>query len=117
MFCSQPDYEFEPEPLSLRERATGALRLVGAFLTLEDDYDVDWDFPGEASRVASRVADDSAGPPARLRPDTHRSRSLTSRAPARRPGAPPPAPNPCLSPLPPRPRRAPRHGSASSADG
>ena len=88
----------------LRERATDALRLLGAFLTLEDDYDVDWDFPGEgpAGGGVSPAPRHVRVPTCHAFGSTNTAGPFRRRASPRRPG--PPAPvTPCLAPLPPRP--------------
>jgi len=101
----------DTESAPLRERACDALRLVSAFLTLEDDYDVDWELD---------LGDEDAAPAAarpRAAADARRSRPRTPHASPRRlerrAGAPPPAEMPCLSPLPDRRRDGSERGPAS----
>ncbi len=109
MFWSARQTDRPADLSGLRERAHAALRLVGAFLTLADQYDVDWDFPGDAARVGAAEGDRAASQRARsearrARTQAHRS-PLVSRSPARRP-APPARATPCLSPIPLRPHAA-----------
>lgn len=108
MFCSDPhSTDSVRGGASLRERAADALRLVGAFLTLEDVYDVHWEFPGErVGRPASRPDARRSRADARPRP-TYAPRTV-----ARRP-APPATVTPCLSPLPARSPAAPSHCRAA----
>jgi hypothetical protein len=100
----------------LRDRADAAVRLVGAFLTLADDYAVDWDFPGDGAPFGGARRDRGAAQrnrseSRRAHTDAHR-RPVASRAPARRP-APPARVTPCLSPLPPRPHVASRRDGST----
>ncbi len=88
----------------LRDRAGAAVRLLGAFLTLEDEYDVDWEFPGGAPGVPGAWA-----PLTDSHPHPHRRPARASRRATRRAGALAPAVTPCLSPLPLRPHRSTRH--------
>jgi hypothetical protein len=70
------------------QRALAALRLTRSFLTLEDDYEVDWEV-------------DANEPPAGAHP--HRAplhgRALVDRRGLRRPGQPAPTVHACTSPI------------------
>lgn len=56
-----------------RERAGAAVRLIGAFFTLADDYDAEWEFP---------VSRAGGGSPATTTA-SHRARASTQPEPAR----------------------------------
>jgi len=74
-------YSSRTSPLA--QRALGALRLTRSFLTLEDDYDVDWEVdPNEHLQA----------------PHPHRA-PLRERARARRPGQPAARDHACLTPV------------------
>ncbi len=87
-FCPQPDLSYEqmfPSPnSSLARRALDALRLTRSFLTLEDDYSVDWEVDRDE--------------PSREAPHPHRAplRGGFVRRPPGEPGHPPQI---CLSPV------------------
>lgn len=80
----------------LAQRTLGALRLTHSFLTLEDDYDVDWEVDRDEELTQSH--------PHRmpLRGPARHLRSL----PSRRKGAIPARQQPCLSPIGPGPEHA-----------
>ena len=69
---------------SLARRALDALRLTRSFLTLEDDYAVDWEVDWDE--------------PAREAPHPHRV-PLRGGSVRRRPGEPVPGAQPCLTPI------------------
>jgi hypothetical protein len=69
---------------TLARRALGALRLTRSFLTLEDDYDVDWEVDRDE--------------PYGETPHPHRA-PLRGGSVRRRPGQPATAPQLCLSPV------------------
>jgi hypothetical protein len=69
---------------SLARRALDALRLTRSFLTLEDDYAVDWEVDRDE--------------PFREAPHPHRV-PLRGRSVRRRPGEPAASPQICLSPI------------------
>jgi hypothetical protein len=77
----------------LAQRSLGALRLTRSFLTLEDDYDVDWEVDGDEQLTQTHPHR------APLRGPGRRSR----RSPARRSGEPVPRSQICLSPVGPAP--------------
>jgi hypothetical protein len=89
-------YRFRPRPhlsyeqvfpsanSSLARRALDALRLTRSFLTLEDDYAVDWEVDRDE--------------PSREAPHPHRA-PLRGGFVRRRPGEPSPGLNLCLSPI------------------
>jgi hypothetical protein len=76
---------FPSSDSSLARRALDALRLTRSFLTLEDDYDVDWEV-------------DNRDEPSREAPHPHRA-PLRGGSVRRRPGQPAPRPQVCLSPI------------------
>ncbi len=73
----------------LAQRSLGALRLTRSFLTLEDDYDVDWEVDGDEHLTQTHPHR------APLRGPGRRSR----RSLARRGGEPAPRDHICLSPI------------------
>jgi hypothetical protein len=77
----------------LAQRSLGALRLTRSFLTLEDDYDVDWEVDGDEQLTQTHPHR------APLRGPGRRSR----RASARRCGEPTARDHICLSPIGPAP--------------
>jgi hypothetical protein len=87
-FRPQPDLSYEQmfpsSNSSLARRALGALRLTRSFLTLEDDYAVDWEVDWDE--------------PSREAPHPHRA-PLRGGSVRRRPGEPAQAPQICLSPI------------------
>jgi hypothetical protein len=91
MFYLEPE-NTPDEPRGFGERLVEALAFARALLTLEDDYDVEWDLPVEFERRASAADGRRA-----------RGRRAARRASARRPGSVRAAPQVCLSPLPARP--------------
>jgi len=101
MFCSDPPAGPAAPTSGLRQRARAALDLAAAFLTLRDDYDVDWDFPEAESDLPAERAPSPDGSAIRARADGHARRHRPpSAVPARRAGSTPPAVVPCLAPLP-----------------
>jgi len=75
---------FPSSSSSLARRALDALRLTRSFLTLEDDYSVDWEVDRDE--------------PSREAPHPHRA-PLRGGLVRRRPGESAPSPQLCLSPI------------------